>query len=521
MAKKITTLYISDTNIRLMVSRGRRIVKLADAQMDMNLTDISVNVREAELVAKIKRLFKSHNISAKKVIVGLSGLHCLSRPTVLPELPRTMIDEAMVREAKRVLPVPPEQLYISWQVTSTGEGKMQAFMVAIPRHIADTALSVLRQIGVKPYLMDIKPLALARLVPEATAIVIDVQPKEFDIVIMSDGVPQPIRTVPLAEEALSLQEKLLIVKEELKRTIQFYNFNNPEKEIDSNVTMYVSGELADEPQAYQALASELGYRVAPLSSPLKCPKQLDPAHYLVNIGLTLKELPKEAGPLLANVNALPIQYQPKPISVTKIVALPATAVAVGLIVLLVMTIQDAAASIDSTQSQLDSANFIIEQRQTQKKDLAEEIATLQKRVADTQAATSVFSSILESMSQQGDIIDGDLGAVVDNVVEGVVLNSISHSGRDVSISGRSPTEAGVTEYARNLVDSRRFSEITVTSIRRVDLKTGAETEILEDYVVPEEDGGGEGEVISDNTTMSGEDNSVMDFNLALKLKELK
>ena len=167
----------------------------------------------------------------------------------------------MIREAKRVLPVPPEQLYISWQIISVTEGKMRAFMVAVPRQIADPVLGVLRQMGIKPYLMDIKPLALARLVPEATAIVVDVQPREFDIVIMADGVPQPIRTVPLAEEVLSLQDKLSIVKEELKRTVQFYNSNNPDRPIDPSVTIFVSGELADGPELYESLAKELGYRV--------------------------------------------------------------------------------------------------------------------------------------------------------------------------------------------------------------------------------------------------------------------
>jgi type IV pilus assembly protein PilM len=501
MAKKITTLYISDTNIRLMVSRGKRISKLVDAPLDIKLAGLSTEVREAELVTRLKRLFKIHKINTKKVIVGLSGLQCLSRPTTLPQLPRTMLDEAMTREAKRVLPVPPEQLYISWQIISTTEGKMQAFMVAIPRQSADTMLRALRQMGIKPYLMDIKPLALARLVREATAIVVDVQPREFDIVIISEGVPQPIRTVPLADEALSLPEKLSIVKEDLKRTIQFYNSNNPEKQIDSNVTMYVSGELADKPELYESLANELGYRVLPLSSPLKCPKQLDPAPYLVNIGLALKELPREAGPLLANLNAMPLSYLPKPLSLTKIVALPATAVAIGLIVLLVMTIQDAAASISSVQGKLDTTNIILEQRQSQKKELAGGIAVLENKVADARAECRVFTAALENMGKRGGIINGDLEATVNNLVTGIELRSIGHSGQNVNISGRSPSEVEVTEYARNLSASGRFSEVTVTSIRRIDESSGEEIEI-----------------VSDNETIQGGSGGVADFNLALKLK---
>ena len=511
MAKKITTLYINDTSLRLMVTSGKRISKLADTPLDVSFADVSAKVREAELVAKIKQLFKANKVKAKKVIVGLSGLHCLSRPIVLPQLPRTMLEEAVIREAQRVLPVPAEQLYITWQIISTTEGKMQAFMIAIPRHVADTLLSVMQQVGIKPYLMDIKPLALARLVQEATAIVVDVQSREFDVVIMAGGVPQPIRSVSFPQEALSLPDKMSIVKDELKRTVQFYNSNNPENPIQSNVNIFVSGE-ADEPELYQSLTNELGYRVLPLSSPLKCPKQLDPSHHLVNIGLTLKELSKEAGPLLANLNTLPVPYQPKPISLVKLVAPPATVAAIALIILVAMTIQEAAASIYSVSSQLDAANFIFEQRQAKKKDIAESIKVLEEELANKQAQQNVFINALDSIEKQGAVINGDLLATVNNLVSGIELSSIGHSGKELSINGRSPSEVEILDYARNLDDSGRFSEVTVESIKRVE-----DVENTEEGIAGSTEVEGEFEEI----VGEGEESEVMNFTLSLKLKGLE
>jgi len=489
VARKITTLYINDTSIRLMVARGKRITKLAGVSLDMSLADVSPKIRASEIAAKIKYLFKSQKIKSKKVIIGLSGLHCLSRPITLPQLPRDMLEEAVIREAKRVLPIPPEQLYISWQIISDTEGKMQAFMIAIPRQIADTLLRVLHEMGLKPYLMDIKPLALARLVGEATAIVVDVQSREFDIVIMADGVPQPVRTVSFPEEALSLPDKLLMVRDELERTIQFYNSNNTEKPILPSVNVFVSGELAGEPEIYELLASELGHPVLPLSSPLKCPKQLDPSHYLVNIGLALKELRRGAVPLLPNLNTLPVSYQPKPLSLFRIMALPATAIAIGLIVLLAMTIQDTVASIDSVHSKLNATNFILEQKQSQKKELMENITALEQKLADTEAAGSVFTIALGSLGEGGDRINGDLEASVNNLINGISLNSIGHSGRGLNINGQSLSEVEVLEYARNLDDSGRFSKVTISSI----VRTGSES--------------------SDNVSVG------MGFGLALELEE--
>lgn len=467
MANKITTLYISDTSIRLMVTHGKRISKLADVPLDIEIAEVSAEDNEAELAAKIKHLITTNKINTKRVIIGVSGLHCLSRPAVLPTLPKAMQDEAMTREAKRLLPVPPEQLYISWQIaTESDESKMRAFIVAIPRNIADSLLRVLDQVGMKPYMMDIKPLALARLAKEATCIVIDVQPKEFDIVLLVDGIPQPMRSVAFPQATLSPEKRLAIVKDELKRTIQFYNSNNPEKCIEASVPIFVSGELADESQSYETLSEEMGHPVSPLMSPLKCPKQLDPSHYLVNVGLTLKELPKEAGPLVANINTLPGSYLPKPLPTNKLMALPAAAAAVGVIILLAMTIQDAAGFIDSATNQLDTTNLQIEEKQTRKTELVANIEEMEKELKSVQNQYSSFVAAHESIDYLCDKINGDMIATVDNVIDDLSLISIGHAGENLQINGQAPTEVEILEYARNMDNTNRFAEVTISSINR-------------------------------------------------------
>ncbi len=487
MAKKTTTLYLSDTGIRLMVNRGKRITKLADMPLDMSLSDLNSEEKENELVNKIKLLFKSNRINVTKIILGLSGLHCLTRPVSLPELPKTMIEEAITREAKRVLPVPLDQLYISWQVMSSAEGKIQVFVVAIPKRIADTMVRVLNKTGYKPYLMDIKPLALARVSREATALLVDIQPKEFDIIILDQKVPKTVRTVPFPQEYLARSDRLSVVRDELKRTIQFYNSNNPENTILPNTALLVSGELVDEAETIEFLAQELGYKVSLLASPMKCLSQLDPSHHMANIGLALKELVKEAGPSLPNINSLPLPYQPKQIPRGRLMAVPAGALAVGLVVLLLFTVQNAAAKIEKDQSTLDNTRLQLVQKQLQKKDLQDNIGAMQKKVVDIQTARDGYVAALDSMNQAGNLMNGDLNAIVDNVVTGLDIFTINHAGDQLQVSGQSVTEQEVMQYVHKLQDTGRFSEVTIASIvRLVDSEKGTE---------------------------------VMDYSLALKLKE--
>jgi type IV pilus assembly protein PilM len=468
MAKNTTTLYISDTGMRLMVTRGKRITKLAYMPLDLNLIDLSDEEKEDDLVNKIKLFFKSNRIGARKIILGLSGLQCLTRPVSLPELPKAMLEEAITREAKRVLPVPLEQLYLSWQIISSFEGKTLVFVVAIPKYIADTLVKILNKAGYKPYLMDIKPLALARVSREANAVVVDIQPKEFDIIIMSKAVPQTIRTVPFPLEYLANTDRLSIVRDELKRTIQFYNSNNPENIIQQNSIMLVSGDLVDEAETIEFLTQELGYKTSLLVSPLKCVKQLDPSHYLANVGLALKEMPSEVGPSLPNFNTLPLPYQPKQISRARLIAVPAAVAAVGLVVLLVFMIQNASAKIEQDQATLESTQRLLEQRQTQRTELRSSITEIEQEIVDIETERDMYVAALASLNDKGQLLNGDLNATVDNVVNNLELYRISHDTDQLYLTGQAPSEEEVMQYVRNLQNTGRFSEITISNLTRMD-----------------------------------------------------
>ncbi len=459
MAKKVVTLYVDDTSLRLLVVQGKRIKKWADSLLEPGLVKSNVVINEVEIAAKIKQLFKTQKVRTKKVIVGLSGLHCLTRPITLPQLPKTMLAEAVTHEAKRVLPISLDQFYISWQTMPSPQGKTLVFLVAVPRKTADSLLKTLRQAGLKPYLMDLKPLALARVVSEATAIVIDLQPIEFDIVIMVDGVPQLIRTVALPNETQSLGEKSLMLREELSRTLEFYSSSNPEKPLASGVPIFVSGQLADEPELRQSLSDEFRFTVLPLSSPNRC---------IANRGLVLKEQRESGtGPSIVNVNVLPTPYRPKPVSLVKIIALPSAIAFIGLTVLLTTFIQDASANVASTRSKLESTNNLITQKQLKKKELTNNIAELEKKLANTQASRNTFAAAPGSLDKSHERINGDLQITISVLPNTISLTSISQTADKLTIQGRSPNEMEVLSYARSLEPSGRFSEITIASIRRL------------------------------------------------------
>lgn len=463
MARKVVTLYIDDTSIRLLVTDGKSIRERAHSPLEPGLVEGGVVVKEEEVAARIVQLLNDRQVSTKKVIVGLSGLHSLTLVIQLPQLPESMLAEAVMREAAKVLPVSLDKLYLTWKAIPAPERKIRVFVIAVPRNTTDALLKTLQRADLTPHMMDIKSLALARMVNEPTAIVLDVQPTEYDIVIIGDGIPQPIRTIPISpDERLSWQKKLPMITDDLTRTMEFYDSTNPENPLAPDIPIYVSGELADEPEICQSLADRLGRPVMRLSLPVSYPLGSYPSRYTVNLGLALKQLASRSktSSLVADMDVLPSIYQPKSFSLTRVFAMTGAALAVVAIVSQITFIQSNASGIESLTNQLGTVNTIVEQHQQQ---LLEEKQTL----SQAQTSQDTFTTALETLYMRRNDFNTCLEATTTYLTGEVTLSSISHGGSTLLVEVQSPSESDVIQYARNLRDSGIFSEVSIINMKRL------------------------------------------------------
>ncbi len=469
MAKKIVTLYVDDTSLRLMVTQGAQIKEWAESPLEPGIIENAVVIQEAEFTKKIKQLFEGQKVKTKKIVVGLSGLHCLTRPITLPQLPDEMVDEAVRREAQRALPVPPEELYMSWQIIPAPEGETQVFLVAIPRKAADTLVKALHQAGLKPSFMTLKPLLLARAVKEAAAIIVDVQANEFDIVVMTDGIPQPVRSMPFADGALSEEEKLETIKSELNRTISFFNSNNPGKALDPSAPIFASGELANKSELCQTLSDEVGHPVQPLPSVLECPEGLDLSRYMTNICLAFQEFSsgEEAGVTVVSINALPAPYLPKPISLTNVLALPGAVVLLMALASLFLLTQNTSADITSISTELITTSQLLQQRQAQQQEMSTNIAELETQISQAEASYSNTTAALGILEEQSTATNRELKTAIISLPKRVTLSSIAHITSILTITGLAPAEEQILSYITELDKSGWFGDITITDMTRI------------------------------------------------------
>jgi len=470
MAKKVTTIFIRDDSINLLVMHGGRVEKWAIMPLEAGLVSQGLVVDEAQVVEKIKELFKLQKLSMGKVIAGISGHDSVYRIITLPELPEAVLPEAVKREAKRVIPVPLEEVYLSHQ-TITTKGEAKVFLAAFPRNIADTLYKTLHKAGLQPYMMDLAPLALCRAANQPRSIIVNDRADHLDIMVIADRVPQLIRRLSLPSEEESPDERLTTVIEEVERTIAFYNSSHQEEPLGAEVPMLVCGDIVRRQENWQALADKSTHPVSVMPSPVESPEGFDANEFMVNIGLGLKELQPEKGESnvsLVNINTLPEVYRPKAVRLPSIIAPIAITVGLGILVYLGITVVNKSNYIDVLTSELTPLENLVAAENQEIAALEEEIALATPLIAGVEAATGIFSDTYNDLAETRIKVNGDMDQIVDLLPANLDLTLVDHTSELVTVTGISPNESGIFSYARALRNGDRFSTVVISSIEAIE-----------------------------------------------------
>jgi type IV pilus assembly protein PilM len=471
VAKKVTTLFIRDDAVSLLVMGNRRVEKWASLPLDPGLVSQGLILDEAQVANKLKELFKLEKVGTGRVIAGLSGQGSVFRVMTLPELPEAVLPEAVKREAKRMIPVPLEELYLSYQPLPSAETETRVFLAAFPRNAADTLYRTLHRAGIQPYIMDLAPLALCRNANEPRSIIVNARLDHFDIIVMTERIPQLIHRLSLPGETESPSERSSVIAEEIDRTIAFYNSSHQEEPLDSTVPILVCGDLAKAPESWPSLAGKSGCSVSILPPPVESPEGFDANEFMVNIGLALKELlpeKDEANFSLVNLNTMPEIYLPKPVRLPNIFVQIGIGVGVVVIAFMGFLVYNKFSHINVLRSELESVDILIGQETWDIATLKEQVELITPQIAPLEATVAIFDTTFSSLEEVREDVDADLSQITSVLPSNVDLIGVLHDIDIVTVRGIAPTETSIFQYARDLRSSGRFSTVIISSIEAID-----------------------------------------------------
>lgn len=451
---QLLSIAIEDSEIKLLVVEGKGVKTAVSSPLEPGLVKDGVVLDKAAVSQKIRQLLETHKVSARKVVASISGIHSVYRLISLPRLPGELLAEAVKREAARIMPVPVKELYLSWQPLPVSREETLVALVGLPRGTVDALIDSLRQAGLTPYLMDVRPLAAARAAGETRAIVVNVEAADFDIVILVDGIPQLVRSLAFSQDDLLPSDKAMEIKEELERTVGFYNASHEAEPLREDMPVIFGGDA----RVSELLRQELPSPTKPFTAPLSHAEDFSAGNFMTNIGLVLKELKVDQIPLRLNLNAVPEVYLPKPVPILPVLSSVVILVAIGLLVWLGFTARQAVAQTSALRAELSQVQAAIKAQQVDPKKISE----LEARLRGMTAARDSTRKAMTDWEKQRLKLSGDLGKAT-SLLPGKVTIPIGFThGTALTVEGVAPDKDTILSYAKSLQATGGFTEVLIT-----------------------------------------------------------
>ncbi len=292
LQRPTVTVNIEGQAIRTLAVRGNSVVSWAEALLEAGVVREGIIADPEQAGEALAAVLDSQSLFGGKLIACVTGFRSIARVLELPKMAPDLLEEAVTREAKREMPVPMEDIHLSWQALDADDEKQWIFSLGVPRDVLDPLLKMMTVARRRPSAVDIKPLALERLCGEEEAIIGDVERYSADIIVVTKGIPVIMRTVMDRGGESGDEARIGRFRDELARTLKFYNDTHRQEPLEPSTPIFLTGSLAEMVTAepLQSLEALEQYSVRPLSPPLAYPPDLPVHTYAVNLGLALKEV---------------------------------------------------------------------------------------------------------------------------------------------------------------------------------------------------------------------------------------
>jgi hypothetical protein len=456
----MVTLVIEDDTIRVTQIQGKNVRLAVSLPLERGLVKDGL-IKDTNTVSQlIKELFRAHRITEDQVVVAISSIHAIYRASRMPKLADNVISEAVRYEMVRMTALPLDELYTSWQVITVSDVETAVPMIGIPKETADATLETLNKAGLNCKLMDIKPLAAARVIDTKQAIVINVESTSFDIVVVSDGLPEIARSLVFSSPDIDDTVKASEVLEELKRTVAFFNSNRQAGLIDSSTPAFISGQL------HSIVLPLLDYPVSPLPIFLNHPEGFAYEEYVVNVGLALKQMRLRKDVLRVNINVMPQVYLPKPVPLFGIIYTLLIILAAGGLYPFVTTMMEEINQTSVLRLEVTELSASLEETKIEATD-TKEFEELEKKLKKITADHSAIAGSLDAFQSRQNRINADFGQIT-SLLPGTVDISSIHFGGSWNVSGVAPNQELVMGYVRSLETNGGFTYVIIDNLEQLE-----------------------------------------------------
>lgn len=273
---------IGTSAIRLVQLRGaepKALVKYAYTPIDSKLALSDSKADQQKIMQTLRSLIEQARITTRHVAVGVPSEKVFTTVVDIERLAPAELAKTIHFQADSLIPTPIDESKLDWAVLGDSpkdKTKVEVLLSSVNNEYVENRLDLLESIGLNVIAFEPESIALARAVipSNATApqLVLDIGSKATDLVIVMNGTPRLIRSIPTGNEAI------------IRSAMQ--NLNIDEKQAQQFVYKFGLAQGKLEGQIYHAIISTIDLLTSEIEKSIKFFQARYPAAKLDRIIVT-------------------------------------------------------------------------------------------------------------------------------------------------------------------------------------------------------------------------------------------
>ncbi|MEX0760956.1 MAG: PilN domain-containing protein [Dehalococcoidia bacterium] len=487
----LITITVGDRFIRVLVTRGNRVRRWAEADLPAGIVQDGLIVDETAfsdaLGVVVAQVRKGPRMNGQRLAVAITGRNVVQRRFTLFITDEMDVAEEIIKASSEKMSIRPEELQLDWDVApaeipegvaDADDGNIETgledgpegephdvYAFGVYRNVVETNLRTLSGAGVRFAGLQPKAMALAAATNSFTGVVLDVEANSLTAIVLRDGLPEVVRELGV-DDRLNTAQWVQVVTTQVSRTVAFHDSLYPDTPLGNDAPLFVTGAgKSDAGLATNALEL-LPFPVVELPPTLRAPQEFPFARFAANVGLSLlsgkRFWQRTAIPLIprAKLDFLPLEYQPRPFPVrTVLTATMAAGLILGLGGVFQLTSDQMAraAYAEETLASLDARVRLRDIRSQEITNTRADLEALQDETRHLIASSAVIKGLDRGFA-------GVIATLSSLAPEGVTLESMDDDGRLITLTASGDSYDSLLMYVVRLENESSFDGVRVRSI---------------------------------------------------------
>jgi type IV pilus assembly protein PilM len=195
-------------------SRGWELANVAVGNCPRDAIKDGVIVNILEVSNEIRSMLKDAGIKATGAVSGISGSQVIVRQVQFPKMSEAVLRKSIKYEASKYISSSMDDSVVEFEIIGDSDepGQMNVWLVAAPREMIESRVSVLESAGLEPIAIDVEAFALIRSLVEfsasdqylyQTVALVDMGASHTDVNIVSRGQFVLTRNIPIAGDGFT------------------------------------------------------------------------------------------------------------------------------------------------------------------------------------------------------------------------------------------------------------------------------------------------------------------------------